>query len=260
MKLFREVMGSVDQRLPVVLATVVDKHGEGPIPLAGRLMVDGSGAKKGTVGGGALEERVILTAKEILEEKQHRLLHYDLSGGKQKPGFESVPMICGGQVTIFYEYISPLPQLLIFGGGNVGGALLNKMMGAGFELTVCDKVCPENLRHVRYLSEIEEAVQHVRTDSYVVISTGSHEVDYRILKAIVQESEIPFYLGMLASKKKLASMLTKLKNETGKEIEKIYSPIGLDIGGDTPDEIAISIAAQVIAKKHGRIGYKDMSE
>jgi len=65
---------------------------------------------------------------------------------------------------------------------------------------------------------------------------------------------------MLASKKKLASMLKKLKSETGKELKQIYSPIGLNIGGDTPDEIAISIAAQLIAKKHGKNGYKDMSQ
>lgn len=260
MKLFREVLGSMDQRMPVVLATVVEKRGEGPIPLAGRLMVNGSGAKQGTVGGGALEEQVIQTAKEILEEKRHRLLRYDLSGGEPKPGFESVPMICGGQVTIFYEYISPLPQLMIFGSGNVGGALLEKMSGAGFDMTVCDRVCPADLRQARYVSDVSEGVQEVRQDYYVVISTGSHDVDYDILKEIVERDRVPFYLGMLASKKKLASMLKKLKDETGKEIETIYSPVGLDIGGDTPDEIAISIAAQLIAKKHGKKAYRDMSE
>ena len=260
MKLFREVMGSVEQRKSLVLATVVDKHGEGPIPLAGRLMVDATGLKRGTVGGGALEERVIRTAHEILEEKQHKLLRYDLSGGHDRPGFESVPMICGGQVTIFYEYISPLPQLLIFGSGNVGGALLDKMQGAGFDLTVCDRVSPVNINHARYISDVAEGVRQVLADSFVVISTGSHEVDYTILKQIVEADRTPYYLGMLASKKKLASMLKKLKSETGKELKQIYSPIGLNIGGDTPDEIAISIAAQLIAKKHGKNGYKDMSQ
>lgn len=244
----------------MVLATVVDKHGEGPIPLAGRLLVDDVGAKSGTVGGGALEERVIQTAKELFHTKQHKLIKYDLSGGSSKLGFESVPMICGGQVTIFYEYITPLPQLIIFGSGNVGGALLNKMQGAGFDLIACDRNSPETLGQARLICDVTEAVKQVHRDSYVVISTGSHEVDYTILKQVMEAEEMPFYLGMLASKKKLKVMLEKLKGETGKEIEKIYSPIGLDIGGDTPDEIAISIAAQLIAKKHGRNGNQDMSE
>lgn len=243
----------------MVLATVVDKVGEGPIPLAGRILVDDAGTKHGTVGGGALEERVIQTAKELLQARQHKLLKYDLSGNSSKPGFESVPMICGGQVTIFYEYISPLPQLIIFGSGNVGGALLNKMQGAGFDLIACDRTSPAVLGQARYVSDVSEAVEQVQKDSYVVISTGSHEVDYTILKQVVESEERPLYLGMLASKKKLKAMLAKLEEETGKEIEQIYSPIGLNIGGDTPDEIAISIAAQLIAKKHGKNGNQDMS-
>lgn len=259
MKLFREVLGLADQRMAMVLATVVDKHGDGPIPLAGRLLVDDAGAKHGTVGGGALEERVIQTAKELLDARRHKLSKYDLSGGSSKPDFESVPMICGGQVTIFYEYISPLPQLIIFGSGNVGGALLNKMQGAGFDLIACDRTSPEVLGQARFIRDVSEAVEQVRKDSYVVISTGSHEVDYTILKQVAEADKMPFYLGMLASNKKLKSMLEKLRGETGKEIEKIYSPIGLDIGGDTPDEIAISIAAQLIAKKHGKNGNQDMS-
>ncbi len=259
MKLFREVLERTDQRKTMVLATVVDKVGEGPIPLAGRLLVDDAGVKRGTVGGGALEERVIQTAKELLQTRQHKLSKYDLSGNPSKPGFESVPMICGGQVNIFYEYISPLPQLIVFGSGNVGGALLNKMQGAGFDVIACDKNIPEALGQARWIREVPEAVEQVQKDSYVVISTGSHEVDYTILKQVMESGKSPFYLGMLASKKKLKSMSEKLREETGKEIEQIYSPIGLNIGGDTPDEIAISIAAQLIAKKHGKNGNQDMS-
>jgi xanthine dehydrogenase accessory factor len=228
--------------------------------MAGRLMVDWAGAKQGTVGGGALEERVIQTAKEILQDKDHRIVSYDLSGGPEKPGFESVPMVCGGQITIFYEYISPLPRLLIFGSGNVGGALIKKMQGAGFDLIACDRVKPEDLGQGAYVSDMDEAVDLVREDAYVVISTGSHDVDYDILKAIVTSEKSPYYLGMLASKKKLSSMLKKLKEESGKEVKEIYSPIGLDIGGDSPDEIAISIAAQLVAKKYGKKGNKDLSQ
>lgn len=258
MKLLNELLALKEARLALVLATVVDKQGDGPMPVAGQLLVDEKGVKVGTVGGGALEARVIQTAKALLDERQHKLMTYDMSGGPVEYGIEAVPMICGGRVTIFYEYIAPEPPLMIFGSGNVGGALLAKMQGTSFDLAVCDTVPPAELGNARHFEVLPLALAHLTEESYVVISTGSHDVDYDILKTIVSTGIVPRYLGMLASRKKTGSILKRLEAETGKQIDGLYSPIGLDIGGESPDEIAIAIAAQLIAKRNGKTIVKDL--
>jgi len=264
MELIREIAEGIRERQTFVIATVVEKTGDGPVQLAGRLMADASGKRYGTVGGGALEVEVIRKCREILEKKQHVLVKYDLGSDDVKNAQSSnnpvvyIPMICGGTVSIFYEVVAPLPRLVIFGGGNVGGALLAKMRSTGFELNLWDVEMVTHEQWFRAMNVLEEAISDCDADSYAVISTGSHEMDYEILKQIKLAGKSPHYLGLLASKKKIAEIKKRLIAETGSEFERVYSPIGLDIGAANADEIAIAIAAQLIARRSKKTMVEDM--
>lgn len=271
MELIREIAEGIKERQTFVVATVVEKSGDGPVQLAGRLIADASGKRFGTVGGGALEVEVIRKCQEILKDKQHALVKYDLGSEDLKgnrtnavnPVMSSnevvyIPMICGGTVSIFYEVVAPLPRLVIFGGGNVGGALLAKMRGAGFELNLWDVELATHEPWFNAMIALEDAISACDGEAYAVISTGSHEMDYEILKKIKLADKNPHYLGILASKKKIAEIKKRLIAETGSEFERVYSPIGLDIGAVNADEIAIAIAAQLIAKRSKKTMVEDM--
>ena len=268
MELIREIAEGIKERRTFVVATVVEKSGDGPVQLAGRLMADDNGKLYGTVGGGALEVEVIRKCQEILNQKQHVLVKYDLGSDDMKTDrFDSsnpsnpvvyIPMICGGTVSIFYEVMAPLPRLVIFGGGNVGGALLAKMRGTGFELNLWDVEMATHELWFNAMTDLDEAISACDADTFAVISTGSHEMDYEILKQIKLADRNPHYLGLLASKKKIAEIKKRLIAETGSEFERIYSPIGLDIGAVNADEIAIAIASQLIAKRSKKTMVEDM--
>ena len=265
MELIREIAEGIKERQTFVVATVVEKSGDGPVQLAGRLIADASGKRFGTVGGGALEVEVIRKCQEILKDKKHTLVKYDLGFDEATVNrFDSsnpvvyIPMICGGTVSIFYECVAPLPRLVIFGGGNVGGALLAKLRGTGFELNLWDVELTTHEPWFNAMIALDEAISACDAEAYAVISTGSHEMDYEILKQIKLAGKNPHYLGLLASKKKIAEIKKRLILETGSEFERVYSPIGLDIGAANADEIAIAIAAQLIAKRSKKTMVEDM--
>ncbi len=216
--------------------------------------------KWGTVGGGAIERQVIQSALAYLDNGvDTALIHYDLTGaGTHLPDVVSVPMICGGQVSVFYQVYRPEPLLLIFGSGNVGSALYQKMSGVGFRRIVCDPVLSQEVASVDHQPHLEAALQELGAHTYVVIATGDHQVDAHILEQILLTGISVAYLGMLASKKKMATIRQLLEAKGIEHWPRIYSPIGLSLGGPTPEEIAIAIAAQLIATRHGQKYVEDM--
>lgn len=254
MRALSNVVELIEKGKSLVMVTVVNKEGEGPVKIGSRLIVDSDDGVYGTVGGGALEARVIQQAKAFLREKKNALIQYDLNQDQaQDEHTESVPMICGGRVQCFYEYMTPEPKLIIFGKGHVGSAVYKKAKHTGFDMKTFD-----DLNAYVDLARLKE--KHDLSSAYVVICTGSHEEDYKILKHVLGQGEKMAYLGMLASKKKIEELKSRLANETNLKIDKLYSPIGLDLGGETADEIAIAIVAQLIAKKYNKRVIKDMDE
>ncbi len=241
----------------VVLATVVSSRGSAPVAPGTKMAVTAR-ELSGTVGGGPLEAEVIAAAREVLSAGEPRLLAFrlrdDEAGG--------LGMLCGGEQEIFLDLINPVSRLLIFGGGHVGQALARVASAAGYPSTVLDdreefiepSRFPEGCRTARVDFAADWSGLEITPDSAIVIVTRGHSFDRLCLeKALATPAG---YIGMIGSKKKVAATLAALAASgiPAGEDGRVYAPVGLDLGGNTPEEIAVSILAEVIAVRQGRTG------
>lgn len=177
-------------------------------------------------------------------------------------------MVCGGSVSIFFEYISPGTHVYIFGAGHVGKALIQHMKNLNYYITLLDhrEGIFEDIEGVQRTFKIDYSDIKISEDipqgSYIVIVTPSYNLDYAALKWAYKSGFKPSYIGMIASKKKLEMVMEKLVGDFDKEMDlkALYAPIGLDIGGTTPDEIAISIIAEIQALRYGKEGHKHVGK
>lgn len=251
-----------------VVVTVVQRKGHGPANVGKKLLVYANGEKKGTVGGGELEYLAIEKAKEILKTKKNFIQSYDFTGKNPSEDTISIDMICGGLVTLYFEYIPVNPKIYILGAGHVGKCLADVLINSDYRTVVIDdreeiaKAIGND--HEIVVGNYEEKIQEldIPEGSYIVITGYTHSIDYRILKSIYEKDCKPKYVGMLASKNKAGIMVDKLKKELDRELDLsvLHAPIGLDIGGDTPEEIAISILSEIQAIRYGIDGNKHMTE
>lgn len=268
-----------------VLITVVEKVGHGPAEAGAKILVPAQGKRLGTVGGGALEYVALQEAAEVLESKKATLKRYILGPedtlseqeGEKKPGEktegekteaegEKTNMLCGGLIILFFEYIGSVPYLYLFGAGHVGKALLYHLKPLDYYITLIDKRAGavEKLdgAQERFTLDYSTALGHfpVKENSYFIIATHSHEFDYITLKQIYQSGLNPRYIGVMASRRKQEIMIKRLQEDLGTNInlDILFQPVGLDIGGPTPDEIAISIIAEMQAIRYHKPGHRHM--
>jgi len=241
-----------------VLVTVIETKGSTPSAVGARLILTPSGEIAGTVGGGALEKMALREAGGLLEKGGSIVKKYVLEGEKVINSGENTGMLCGGSVSLFYEYIHPGERAVIFGAGHIGKVLFRFLKELDFRVSVLDDreepAHPSGEMKVLCYSAPGDAVAKAGNleHSHVVIATHSHDLDFQILRAILQKGETPSYTGLVASKKKIADLLNRLKEE-GIGIPEnflLYSPAGLDTGGRTPSEIALSIAAEIQAVRY----------
>lgn len=248
--LFSELLSAREKGLSVVMVTVIDVQGSAPQKGGARMLVYDDGRTSGTIGGGAIEQMAIKEATSLLQTSGPVLREYNLD--------QDANMLCGGRMRLFFEPVNPPLPLYIFGGGHIGSALCRILIGAGFAITVVDNrpefAAPERFpKTVSTLSmPYDQALKSItfndRTSAIIV--THGHAHDQEIADHCIRQ---PFlYLGMIGSKSKVAKT-RKFLMENGvskKQLSRLHSPIGLDIGGSTPAEIAISIAAELIAVKN----------
>lgn len=227
---------AIDNKHPAVLTTIVDIKGASPAKVGAQLVMLLDGRTVGTVGGGKLESEIIKIAGQALETKAPGLHHLAL----REEGPDSIGTLCGGEVTVFVQAYFPSPRLVIVGGGHIGRPL--KVMGesAGFEVIVVDVTAGED-----QVPELEQVA--LTEDSYVVLMTTDHISDEAALR-IAMKTPAP-YIGMIGSLAKCRTILDHLKADglTENELERVYAPIGLDLGGTSPQEIAVAILAEIIA-------------
>ncbi len=244
---FERMLELKQKGVPLMVVTAVAKEGAGPVDVGKKMVVTEKDGAFGTVGGGAIEYYAREKCKTLLKEKQHLLETYLLSEGKIIPETKTLPMVCGGKVTLYYEYIGPKEFVYIFGAGHVAKALANVLKTLNFHLTVIDdrkEVIDSfqgadtiiNLPFVDYIEKFG-----IDAGTMVVVSTPSHKYDYHVINKIIEKNYKPKYIGMLCSLDKLKDYLDKTYETFGKDIDlsNFYSPIGLDTGGNTPEEIAI---------------------
>ena len=245
-----------------VLVTVVEKEGSGPLPPGAKMLVYDDGRTVGTIGGGALELLATRTALEVLCEQKSRLKRYALSEQNEVVEGEPTGMLCGGRVALFYEYLPANPRVYLFGGGHVGQALVRHLRDLDFHVAVIDSragIDDAGLGADRVLiADYDRALsdEQVPEGGFFVIATHSHRFDYALLRRVLTSDWKPRYVGVIASKKKATGFLRDLKTElgSGADLRALYMPIGLDTGGSSAAEIAVSIAAEIQAVRYGRSG------
>lgn len=258
MELFERLAHIKKNGSSCVLVSAVEKQGEGPVVAGRKMIVEKDGTLYGTVGGGSLEYTAVEKAKTLFETQGTLLETYILQDGKLIEDATTVPMVCGGKVTLFFEYISGGDHVYIFGGGHVGRALCHVLNTMNFFTHVIehreDVFAAIDFAQRKYLRSYEDFIKEtdISPISYVLICTPSHKYDYDVVRTLLHKNIRPHYAGMLASKTKLRDFMQKMQDEFGGglDLSFLYSPVGLDIGGSSPEEIAVSIAAEMLAVKY----------
>ena len=266
MELYDKLLEYKNQGIPCMTVTVVKKTGQGPLSVGKKMLVAETGEFFGTVGGGAIEFEAIEHCKSLLKEQKNDLIEYLLSEGNIVNDATTLPMACGGRATLFFEYIGVKAHVYLFGAGHVSQALAKVLKTMNFHLTVIDDredvigpfVGADRKCQQSFTEFIDE--EGIREGSYVVVCTPSHKFDYRVMDKVFELGLKPRYIGMLCSKNKLKDYLTKTFDKFGRDIDlsNFYSPIGLNTGGGSPAEIAVSIAAEMLAIVHNKEGNKHM--
>ena len=231
---------AIQSKQPAVLATIIEVKGASPAKMGAQIVLLEDGTTSGTVGGGNLESAILADASQAMLDGKPLLKHYGLT----ETGKDAVGMLCGGEVRVFIQPFLPPAQLIIVGGGHIGRPL--KIMGetAGFEVLVVD-VEPGR-------ADIPELVAAtLGRDSYVVLITTDHVSDEAALRVALRSPAR--YIGMIGSRAKCGVILKHLKADgiSADSLQRVYAPIGLNLGGPSPEEIAVAILAEVIAVRRG---------
>jgi len=235
------------------VATIVNVRGSIPSYKTAKMLVRDDGSIFGTIGGGCVEADVWQAAREVMEQEKPRTLTFNLN---QDPKFDT-GLVCGGTLDIFLEPILPAADLYIFGAGHVAFSLYRSAQHAGFDCTIVDDrdLYANRERFPEAREVIAEEFDHamakltITESAYIVIVTRGHRDDMRVLRWAVQTPAR--YVGMIGSKRKTIGIFRELQQEglPARLFENVHAPIGLDIGAVTPEEIAISITAELIAKR-----------
>jgi xanthine dehydrogenase accessory factor len=256
MDIFNEIVENKAVGKPFVLATIVKTSGSTPRAAGARMLVYPDGTTSGTIGGGNLEHLVF---KECLAmfagDKQYILKTYQLS----ETGPDATGMYCGGEAEVFMELFASMEKLVIFGGGHIGRALTQIAGGMNFRIIIVDDR-PDALSYFKAPVEtiltdesFSENFPRLDKNSYVVIVTHGHKADKEVLAKVIKHDCA--YIGMIGSAKKIAKTYADLV-KTGIEeslLKKTHAPIGLDIGAEGPYEIAVAIAAELIASQRKNV-------
>ena len=237
------------------VATIVNVRGSIPSFKTAKMLVRDDGSIVGTIGGGCVEADVWQAAREVMESERPRTLTFDLN---QDPKYDS-GLVCGGTLEIFIEPILPPAELYIFGAGHVAASLYKVARIAGFDITVVDDRAAYANRerfpeaHDVIAEDFDQVTARLKPSesSYIVVVTRGHRDDMRVLRWAVQTPAR--YVGMIGSKRKTITIFKELQNEglPAALFDRVHAPVGLDIGAITPEEIAVSITAELIAKRRG---------
>ncbi len=262
MDLFEEIVRMRRAGLRAALATIIHTNGSIPSYESSRMLVREDGSIAGTVGGGCVEADVWAAAKEVLRTETPRKLTFSLN---HEAGNDS-GLICGGTLEVYVEPILPQPMLYLFGGGHVSTALARAAQLAGFGIGVVDdRETFANAERFPMAQEIYTSYEtafekvHPHAATFLVIVTRGHKDDMDVLRwAVNTEAR---YIGMIGSRRKVISVYRALEKEgvPPDKFSRVYAPIGLEIGALTPEEIAVSIAAELVAVRRNAAGAQHKS-
>jgi len=255
MDLFSEIVRLRKAGQKCALATIVEVNGSIPSYESAKILVREDGSFIGTIGGGCVEAEVWNAARDVIATEKPRHLNFNLG---QDAAYDN-GLICGGQLNVFVEAIVPQPHAFIFGAGHISKSLAKVCDLAGFGVSVIDN--RESFANRERFPSVDEVIAeeyeavfpalNINSSSYIVIVTRGHRDDMRVLRwAIDTEAR---YIAMIGSRRKVIAVLKEFEKEgvARENFERVHAPMGLEIGAITPEEIAISVAAEMIAVRRG---------
>lgn len=252
LELYEELLRLTRRGEPFALATVVAHGGSSPRKSGAKMLVRGDGSSLGTVGGGRIEQETLQAARNALVSGEARTLEFILT---EEHGYA-----CGGSMSVFVEPQGRRPLLVMFGAGHVGRAVTALAHGCGFRVVVVDDrpdcAVPALLPGADEVvcTPVAEAFACVRLEreSFAVIATPGHVHDFEAVRGCLA-SEAGF-IGLLGSRRKRETLLQTLEKEgfDAAQRARVVTPVGLSIGAQTPQEIAVSIVGQLIAIRSGK--------
>lgn len=256
----------IEENVPFTVARVIATKGSAPRKRDAVLLMNIEGRTWGTVGGGLLEAETEKHCQEQLKTKE-KIRTYEFTLDEKAEGEGALEMGCGGDATIQIEYVDPQnpgtfvedfkssSQAYLFGGGHVAKALDPVLRHVDFETVIIDdreeyanaERFPEAARTIA-CDSFDNCFDEIETDedSFIIIITRGHKGDLQVLRQALKKPHA--YLGMIGSRRKNAILFEQLKEEgfSQEELDAVYTPIGLDIKSETPEEIGVSIAAEMI--------------
>jgi xanthine dehydrogenase accessory factor len=257
MDIFEEIVRMRRTGQRGALATIVHTNGSIPSYESSRMLIREDGSIAGTIGGGCVEADVWAAAREVMEREAPRKMVFNLN---HEASYDN-GLICGGTLEIFVEPILPQPIAYLFGGGHVSMALAKAANTAGFGIVVIDDR-EQFANRDRFpmadqvITSFDEAFTQIRPNasSYLIIVTRGHKQDMRVLAWAVRTDAR--YIGMIGSKRKVLSTYKALEAEgfQPEEFERVFAPMGVDIGALSPEEIGVSITAELVAVRRNAAG------
>jgi xanthine dehydrogenase accessory factor len=237
------------ERRRFALATVIDTRGFTPRKPGARMLIAADGATAGTIGGGAIEQLVLEQAARLIASGGSTLLKRHLT--------QELGMCCGGEMAVFLETIEPRPRLHVYGAGYIGRALAALATTCDFEVTVIDPrpewaaattpgatfVCRDPVVHARELGDTR--------DDFAVVVTHDHAVDQEVVQELLRR---PLrFLGMIGSvpKARKFALRLRVRGFPAADIARLHSPLGVAIGAQTPEEIAVSVMGELVLIRRG---------
>jgi len=242
---------------PVALCTVVRATGSVPRHAGSKMLVFADGSIEGSIGGGEMEGRVIAAARQTLSDGEAQVLSFSLSDPSQGD-----PGVCGGEVEVFVDPIGTRPMLIVFGGGHVGKAVIHLARWLGFRTVVADDrpefASPDAIPYaeehlVCALSELPQRVT-INGQTYLVLTTRGVPVDVEGLPALLDSPAA--YIGVIGSRRRWETAAAELeaKGVPREKLDRVTSPMGLELNAETPEEIAVSILSEIIRNRRGGSG------
>ncbi len=257
MSLYRRISELEGRGEQAALATVIRTQGSVPRHAGSKMIVYANGTAEGTIGGGEMESRVIQVGIEAIEEGSTKLLHYDF-----RDPSEGDVGVCGGEMEVFVEPIKIPPKLVVVGAGHVGQSLVHLGHWLGYHVVACDD--REEFASKTYIPEADEVIHcelkqlsehiEVHANTFIVFTTRGVDIDVEALPALLKSPAA--YIGVIGSRRRWETTANALR-ESGvaeESIRNVTSPMGLEINAETPEEIAVSIFAEIIKVQKGGTG------
>jgi len=248
--IYQEIVRIRAEGEEAALVTIVSASGSTPREEGAKMLVKADGSILGTIGGGSLEAQIIEEAIKVIGQGKPKQLHFSLTAKK----VEEAGMLCGGELEVFIEPILTIPTLYIFGGGHISLPLTRMGKLLGFKIAVIDDRA-EFANTDRFpeadtilAEDFSKSFPKLKIDksSYIVIVTRNHQYDDIVLEWAVGTKAK--YIGMIGSKAKTKAVFSHLlaKGIAKEQLARVHAPIGLEINAQTPEEIAVSILAEIV--------------